>query len=207
MTAIGTHQFFGYTVQLDTEARRRHIYCIGQTGVGKSTLLESMVLEDIANGHGVLFYQPARPISGKDSGQHSSLSDTGCPLHRVRSRTSVRPKHFTIHRPPQKISYRRAYRFQLPQHLAGQLGSEPGGRAAKQPLCSIRLRDIAIFEVRNDFKVCEMMPLFRVGKPLPTVLGVVHGPLAALGLHGTAMQQLFHWPLPASRPLKKVTLR
>lgn len=58
MTAIGTHQSFGYDIELDTDARRRHLYVIGQTGVGKSTLLESMVLEDIAHGHGVCFIDP-----------------------------------------------------------------------------------------------------------------------------------------------------
>jgi energy-coupling factor transporter ATP-binding protein EcfA2 len=58
MTAIGIHQSFGYLVQLDTDARRRHLYCIGQTGVGKSTLLESMALADIEEGHGVCFIDP-----------------------------------------------------------------------------------------------------------------------------------------------------
>lgn len=58
MTAIGTHQSFGYTVELDTDARRRHLYCIGQTGVGKSTLLESMALADIENGRGICFIDP-----------------------------------------------------------------------------------------------------------------------------------------------------
>lgn len=58
MTAIGTHQSFGYLVELDTDARRRHLYCIGQTGVGKSTLLESVALADIENGRGICFIDP-----------------------------------------------------------------------------------------------------------------------------------------------------
>lgn len=35
--------------------RRRHCYCIGMTGVGKSTLLENMAIQDIKAGHGVCF--------------------------------------------------------------------------------------------------------------------------------------------------------
>jgi hypothetical protein len=58
MTAIGTHQSFGYNIELDSDARRRHLYIIGQTGVGKSTLLEGMLLDDIARGDGVCFIDP-----------------------------------------------------------------------------------------------------------------------------------------------------
>lgn len=38
--------------------RRRHIYIIGKTGVGKSTLLENMVIEDIRSGRGLAFIDP-----------------------------------------------------------------------------------------------------------------------------------------------------
>lgn len=38
--------------------RRRHTYVIGKTGVGKSTLLETMALQDIAAGRGVMFLDP-----------------------------------------------------------------------------------------------------------------------------------------------------
>ena len=38
--------------------RRRHIYIIGKTGVGKSTLLENMIIEDIRAGRGVAFLDP-----------------------------------------------------------------------------------------------------------------------------------------------------
>lgn len=37
------------------EDRRRHFYIVGKTGMGKSTLLENMILQDINNGHGVCF--------------------------------------------------------------------------------------------------------------------------------------------------------
>lgn len=38
--------------------RRRHMYVIGKTGMGKSTLLENMAIQDIQNGEGVAFIDP-----------------------------------------------------------------------------------------------------------------------------------------------------
>ncbi|MBX4187834.1 MAG: type IV secretion system DNA-binding domain-containing protein [Candidatus Doudnabacteria bacterium] len=38
--------------------RRRHMYIIGKTGMGKTTLIENMVVQDILNGHGVTFVDP-----------------------------------------------------------------------------------------------------------------------------------------------------
>lgn len=38
--------------------RRRHVYVVGKTGVGKSTLLENMVAQDIVAGRGVCFVDP-----------------------------------------------------------------------------------------------------------------------------------------------------
>ncbi len=38
--------------------RRRHMYIIGKSGVGKSTLLENMILQDIYAGKGVCFIDP-----------------------------------------------------------------------------------------------------------------------------------------------------
>ncbi|MEK7562139.1 MAG: DUF87 domain-containing protein, partial [Patescibacteria group bacterium] len=38
--------------------RRRHFYIIGQTGVGKSTLLSEMIRQDIENGEGVAIIDP-----------------------------------------------------------------------------------------------------------------------------------------------------
>ncbi len=40
------------------EDRRRHIYMIGKSGVGKSKLLELLVRQDIAYGHGLCFIDP-----------------------------------------------------------------------------------------------------------------------------------------------------
>jgi len=38
--------------------RRKHIYVIGKTGMGKSTLLENMIVQDIKNGEGVGVIDP-----------------------------------------------------------------------------------------------------------------------------------------------------
>ena len=38
--------------------RRSHIYCIGKTGTGKSTLLRTMVEQDIASGEGFTLFDP-----------------------------------------------------------------------------------------------------------------------------------------------------
>ena len=38
--------------------RTRHMYVIGKTGMGKSTLLENMAIQDINNGNGLCFIDP-----------------------------------------------------------------------------------------------------------------------------------------------------
>ncbi|HEX9503397.1 MAG TPA: type IV secretion system DNA-binding domain-containing protein [Patescibacteria group bacterium] len=38
--------------------RRRHMYIIGKTGMGKTTLIENMVIQDILAGNGVAFVDP-----------------------------------------------------------------------------------------------------------------------------------------------------
>jgi len=38
--------------------RQRHVYILGKSGTGKSTLLENMVIQDIQNGNGVAFIDP-----------------------------------------------------------------------------------------------------------------------------------------------------
>lgn len=45
-------------VVLGREDRRRHLYITGQTGSGKSTLIEKMVLDDILDGEGVCLIDP-----------------------------------------------------------------------------------------------------------------------------------------------------
>jgi len=38
--------------------RRRHMYLVGKTGMGKSNLLENMAIQDIQAGHGIAFIDP-----------------------------------------------------------------------------------------------------------------------------------------------------
>lgn len=45
-------------IGLTREERRRHMYILGATGMGKTTLLSSMIREDIANGKGVCVIDP-----------------------------------------------------------------------------------------------------------------------------------------------------
>ncbi|MCF7815456.1 MAG: type IV secretion system DNA-binding domain-containing protein [Candidatus Pacebacteria bacterium] len=50
----------GKNVQFGIKAkdRQRHVYVIGKTGMGKSTLLENMAVQDIQNGEGIAFIDP-----------------------------------------------------------------------------------------------------------------------------------------------------
>jgi energy-coupling factor transporter ATP-binding protein EcfA2 len=50
----------GQNVQFGIKAkdRQRHVYVIGKTGMGKSTLLENMAVQDIVNGEGLAFIDP-----------------------------------------------------------------------------------------------------------------------------------------------------
>jgi type IV secretory pathway TraG/TraD family ATPase VirD4 len=43
---------------IKTEDRFAHVYIIGKTGTGKSTLLETMVLQDLARGAGLALVDP-----------------------------------------------------------------------------------------------------------------------------------------------------
>ena len=43
---------------IKTDDRRRHMYLMGKTGMGKTTRMENMVIQDIKNGHGVCFIDP-----------------------------------------------------------------------------------------------------------------------------------------------------
>lgn len=40
------------------EDRRKHVYIIGKTGMGKSTVLENMTIQDIQAGRGVAVVDP-----------------------------------------------------------------------------------------------------------------------------------------------------
>jgi len=43
---------------IKTDDRRRHVYVVGKTGMGKTTLIENMVMADIYAGHGVGLVDP-----------------------------------------------------------------------------------------------------------------------------------------------------
>ena len=43
---------------IKTDDRRRHVYLIGKTGMGKSTMLENMIIQDIQNNKGVAVVDP-----------------------------------------------------------------------------------------------------------------------------------------------------
>ncbi|MCR4279862.1 MAG: type IV secretion system DNA-binding domain-containing protein [Candidatus Komeilibacteria bacterium] len=59
-TIIGLSQYRGVDkeVRIKRGDRRRHVYTIGQTGTGKSTLLKYMMLQDIRNGEGCCVIDP-----------------------------------------------------------------------------------------------------------------------------------------------------
>src|SRR5213082_1614962 len=48
----------GELVMLDSEERRRHLYIVGQTGTGKSTLLLNLIAQDLASGAGLALLDP-----------------------------------------------------------------------------------------------------------------------------------------------------
>lgn len=70
--ARGKNVAFG----IKAKDRQRHVYVIGKTGMGKSTLLENMAVQDIQNGEGMAFIDP-----------HGSAAETllnYIPEHRVK---------------------------------------------------------------------------------------------------------------------------
>ncbi len=50
---------------IKTDDRRRHMYIIGKTGMGKSTLMENMIIEDIRAGRGVAVVDPHGELAEK----------------------------------------------------------------------------------------------------------------------------------------------
>lgn len=60
VTSIGRTNYRGIDMKfgIKTLDRRRHMYIIGKTGMGKSTLLENMIFSDISAGRGVAVVDP-----------------------------------------------------------------------------------------------------------------------------------------------------
>lgn len=52
------HRGSRHIIRIKDDDRRRHLYAIGMTGTGKTTLFESMILQDIRQGRGVGFIDP-----------------------------------------------------------------------------------------------------------------------------------------------------
>lgn len=67
VTPLGITNFRGERTEFGMlpADRRRHVYIIGKTGMGKSTLLENMIYDDIMKGRGVAVIDP-----------HGDLADT-----------------------------------------------------------------------------------------------------------------------------------
>jgi len=57
---LGESDFRGQrkNVYMQDEDRRRHLYLVGQTGTGKSTLLGNLIIEDIQSGKGLAIIDP-----------------------------------------------------------------------------------------------------------------------------------------------------
>lgn len=66
----------GVNFGIKAKDRQRHMYVVGKTGMGKSTLLENMAAQDIKNGEGMAFIDP-----------HGSAAETlleYVPEHRIK---------------------------------------------------------------------------------------------------------------------------
>lgn len=60
ITFFGETNFRNQRVKfgIKEDDRRRHMYAVGKTGMGKTNLLENIVIQDIQNGHGVCYVDP-----------------------------------------------------------------------------------------------------------------------------------------------------
>ena len=57
---LGVNEYRGEKkeIWLDDDNRRRHMYVIGQTGMGKSVFLENLAYQDMCDGRGFAFIDP-----------------------------------------------------------------------------------------------------------------------------------------------------
>src|SRR3954470_19242411 len=58
MSVLIGHDEAGQPVTIGDEERQSGLYVLGKSGTGKSTLLVTLLKQDIANGHGVFFLDP-----------------------------------------------------------------------------------------------------------------------------------------------------
>ncbi len=75
---------------IKSEDRSKHVYVIGKTGMGKSTLLENMAIQDIQNGEGLAFIDP--------HGKTAELLLDYVPEHRIKDVIYFAP--FDMENPP-----------------------------------------------------------------------------------------------------------
>lgn len=77
-----------FPVTLPEEVRDRHVYVVGKSGTGKSTLIEAIARRDIEAGHGVAVIDPHGDLV------HHLLETM--PEHRVSDCILFSPKHFPV---------------------------------------------------------------------------------------------------------------
>lgn len=64
---LGTNHFRGETssIRILDSDRARHLYLVGQTGTGKSTMISNLIKQDIENGQGVALIDPHGDLAEK----------------------------------------------------------------------------------------------------------------------------------------------
>jgi hypothetical protein len=82
---LGVHEAWGQEIPLvlPPRDRRHHLYAIGKSGTGKTTLLRNLILQDIAAGHGVGIIDPHGDLA-------SELLDY-IPRHRIEDTVYFNP--------------------------------------------------------------------------------------------------------------------
>lgn len=58
LLGVNSYQGKDTPIYMSPEDRMRHMYIVGQTGTGKTTILKNMIAQDIKNGHGVCYIDP-----------------------------------------------------------------------------------------------------------------------------------------------------
>ncbi len=58
LLGVNSYRNVDTPIYMKDEDRLRHVYTIGQTGTGKTTLLKNMIIQDIEKGEGVCFVDP-----------------------------------------------------------------------------------------------------------------------------------------------------
>jgi len=58
LLGVNRHRNLERPIQVDLEQRLKHIFLLGMTGTGKSTMMLSLLLQDLRQGHGVCLIDP-----------------------------------------------------------------------------------------------------------------------------------------------------